>query len=208
MKRATALFGLAVCVIVGLCGCANSSESRETGSISTADSTGTTHDSKDADTLLDKVGDAYSELETAISDELDSRRNSTPVHASIGEEVAVTDNLAVSVVAVENGPYDYADRTPTVKVTVQMRNLTDRTLRVKPSNFDADNSNGERVDHKIHIKDENGNRDTRSFAPTSISPNSTFTGEVYFDGESLVSVVYEPHWLVSSQNQYVYFDMD
>ena len=63
------------------------------------------------------------------------------------------------------------------------------------------------IDHKLYIKDERGKRDVRSFEPTKVSPNATFTGVVYFDGEGLSSVIYEPHWLVSSQNQYIYFDL-
>ena len=99
-----------------------------------------------ADLLLEK----YDEAESFVAKELEERETAEPIHVSLGEEVAVTDKLAVTVVAVEPGPYDYADKTPTVKVTVQMRNLTDRTHLVKPSNFDADNSDGARVDHKLY----------------------------------------------------------
>lgn len=158
--------------------------------------------------LISRAEEAYDNLEETITDELKDRQNATPKHAKIGEEVEVTGNLAVRVVSVEPGPYDYADRTETMKVIVEMRNLTDKKLMVKPSNFDADNTNGQRVDHKIYIKDENGKRDTRSFEPTNISPNATFTGVVYFDGSGLGAVIYEPHWLISSQNQYIYFDVE
>ena len=159
------------------------------------------------DDIIDELRGYYDEVEDKVTDELEDRKNATPVHASLGEEVAVTDNLAVSVLSVEPGPYDYADDGPTVKVTVAMRNLTDKALFVKASNWDADNTSGQRIDHKLYVKDERGNRDTRSFGLTRVSPRATFTGVLYFDGAGLVSVVYEPHWLVSSENQYVYFDL-
>lgn len=160
-----------------------------------------------SDDLIEQFVERYDEFESAAIEELENRKNATPVHAALGEEVEATGNLAVSVLSVEPGPYDYADNTPTVKVTVAMRNLTDKAITVKASNWDADNGNGQRVDHKLFIKDERGKRDVRSFEPTKVSPNATFTGVVYFDGENLNSVIYEPHWLVSSQNQYIYFDL-
>ena len=201
------IFALAGCSSGSTAGSSSNASSSHSAASSASESseaedgtTGKTHD------LISRAEEAYDNLEETITDELEDRQNATPTHAKVGEEVEVTDNLAVKVVSVEPGPYDYADRTETMKVTVEMRNLTDKTLMVKPSNFDADNTNGQRVDHKIYIKDENGKRDTRSFEPTNISPNATFTGVVYFDGSGLDSVIYEPHWLVSSQNQYIYFD--
>ena len=160
-----------------------------------------------SDDLIEQFVERYDELESYAIEELEDRKNATPIHAVLGEEIEATGNLAVSVLSVETGPYDYADNTPTVKVTVAMRNLTDKAISVKASNWDADNGNGQRVDHKLYVKDEQGKRDVRSFEPTKVSPKATFTGAVYFDGESLNSVIYEPHWLVSSQNQYIYFDL-
>ena len=136
------------------------------------------------------------------------RKNAIPMHSSIGEEVKVADNLAVKVVSIGPGPYDYADGTPTVKVVVTMRNLGNETVLVKPSNWNADNTSGKRVNHKIYIEDSEGNRAFRSFGITRVSPHATFEGIVYFDGSALTSVVYEPHWLISSEGQYIYFDMD
>lgn len=160
-----------------------------------------------SDDYIEQFVERCDELESSAIEELEDRKNASPIHAALGEEVEATGNLAVSVLSVELGPYDYADNTPTVKVTVSMRNLTDKAIAVKASNWDADNSNGQRVDHKLYIKDERGKRDVRSFEPTKVSPNAAFTGVVYFDGEGINSVIYEPHWLVSSQNQYIYFDL-
>lgn len=134
-------------------------------------------------------------------------KDTEPIHAETGEWVEATGNLAVSIDSVEEGPYDYADQTPTVKVAVSMKNLTDNTIVVKASNWNADNSNGERVDHKLWICDSNGEICERSFEVTRVSPRSTFKGIVYFDGSSLVDVVYEPHWLLSRQNQCIYFNL-
>ena len=160
-----------------------------------------------SDDFIEQFAERYDELESTVIEELEDRKNATPVHASLGEEVEATEDLAVSVVSVEPGPYDYADNGPTVKVVVAMRNLTDKAVSVKASNWNADNNWGQRLNHKLYIKDEHGKRDVRSFYPTRVSPHATFTGTVYFDGESLESVVYERHWLLSSQNQYIYFDL-
>lgn len=160
-----------------------------------------------SDDFIEQFVERYDEIESYAVGELEGGQTGGPIHAAIGKEIEATGNLAVSVSSVESGPYDYADNTPTVKVTVTMRNLTDKTVSVKPSNWDADNENGQRVNHKLYIKDERGKRDVRSFMPTKISPHATFTGTVYFDGEGLKSVIYEPHWLISSQSQYIYFDL-
>lgn len=157
--------------------------------------------------LINRVEDAYGNAVDKIEDALEKRSSATPAHAAIGEELAATENLAVSVVSVEAGPYDYADKTPTVKVVVAMRNTSDKVVYVKASNWDADTTDGRRVDHKYYVKDEAGGRSTKSFLPTKVSPGATFQGELYFDGEGLVSVIYEPHWLISSQNEYLYFDV-
>jgi len=159
------------------------------------------------DDLIQEFVDVFDSLESEATEQLEERRAAEPIHAIIGDEVQVTGNLAVSVVSVEPGPYDYADNTPTMKVTVAMRNLADKSLSVKPSNWDADNTSGQRIDHKIYVKDENGKRDIRSFEPMKISPGATATGVVYFDGDGLVDVIYEPHWLISAENQYVYFNV-
>lgn len=152
---------------------------------------------------VSKANELSKEAETAVSD----ASNSEPVHVRIGEWVNATDNLDVRVDSIEQGPYDYADSTPTMKVTVSMRNLTDRTLTVKASNWNADNTDGQRVDHKLWVKNGNGSIADRSFELTRISPDSVFTGTVYFDGNGLVDVIYEPHWLVSTENQYIYFEI-
>ena len=78
---------------------------------------------------------------------------------------------------------------------------------MKASNWDAANTDGQRVDHKLWVKGEDGAIVDESFELTRISPDSVLTGVVYFDGEGLVDVVYEPHWLLSSQNQYIYFEV-
>lgn len=163
--------------------------------------------SSDTHGALEYAQEGIESAQKAIEDELASRRDSVPIHAPVGEEVLVTDNLGIKIVSVSAGPFDYADQTDTVKVVVEMRNLSDAVIHVKPSNFNADTVDGKRVSHKLYIKSEGGSRDVRSFSPTAISPQATFTGEVYFDGSGLTAVVYEPHWLVSSQNQYVYFDI-
>ena len=142
-----------------------------------------------------------------VAETIDDVVNATPGHFPLGEEAAVTENLAVSVVSVEEGPYDHADGSPTVMVTVTMHNLSDHVVYVKASNWDADTTDGRRVDHKLFVFDEQGNIVARSFSPTAVSPGATYTGVLYFDGEGLVSVVYEPHWVVSTQDQYVYFDL-
>ena len=156
--------------------------------------------------LLDGAERQYKEAEKAIMDELEARESAVPIHVALGEEVDVTKNLAVRVVSVEKGPFNHGTNSPTVRVIVEFRNKTDKTLMVKPSNVDADTADGRRIDHKLYVKDENGKRGTRSFLPTSVSPGATFTGAVYFDAEALESVIYEPHFLVSAQSQYVYWD--
>ncbi|MBQ9059272.1 MAG: DUF4352 domain-containing protein [Atopobiaceae bacterium] len=181
----------------------NSSE--DSSSSSSEASSEESHSSGSA--LIDKAEELYDKASDTIETAIENRANATPTHAAIGEELEATKNLAVSVVSVEPGPYDYADKTPTVKVVVAMRNTSDKTVHVKASNWDADTTDGRRVDHKYYVKDENGDRSTKSFLPTTISPGATFQGELYFDGEGLVSVIYEPHWLVSSQNEYLYFDL-
>lgn len=155
--------------------------------------------------LIDRGIDEAIKMSNEVGTAIDNAKNSQPVNVRIGEWANATENLDVKVDSVEKGPYDYADSTPTVKVTVSMRNLTDHTLTVKASNWNADNTDGQRVDHKLWVKDSGGNTADRSFELTRISPGSVFTGVVYFDGDGLVDVVYEPHWLVSSQNQYIYF---
>ena len=56
---------------------------------------------------------------------IDDARNAQPLCFRIGEWASVTENLDVRVDYVEEGPYDYAGSTPTVRVTVSIRNLTD-----------------------------------------------------------------------------------
>ena len=90
--------------------------------------------------------------------------------------------------------------------TVRMRNTSDHTVVVKASNWDADAENGLREDHKIVIMDEGHHVIASSFTIARISPGATYEAVVYFDGE-LVSVIYEPHWMVSAENEYIYFDL-
>ena len=149
---------------------------------------------------------AADEQEAASSEEAPAA-DVAPNHAGVGEWQTATRNLEVRVISVAPGPYDYADDGPTVMVTVAMHNMSDHVIRVKPSNWDADNTWGQRVDHKISVKDENGRRVARSFKPTSISPGATYEAVVYFDGEGLVSVIYEPHWLVSPESDFLFFDI-
>ena len=140
------------------------------------------------------------------SEELESRVNSVPTHAEVGQEVVATENLSVSVVSVEAGPYDYLDHTSTTMVTVRMHNTSDHTIVVKASNWDADTTTGLREDHKYVILGEDNQVIAQSFTTARITPGATYEAVVYFDGD-LVSVIYEPHWLVSSENQYIYFDL-
>ena len=149
---------------------------------------------------------AADEQEAASSEEAPAA-DVAPNHAGVGEWQTATRNLKEHVISVAPGPYDYADDGPTVMVTVAMHNMSDHVIHVKPSNWDADNSWGQRVDHKISVKDENGRRVARSFKPTSISPGATYEAVVYFDGEGLVSVIYEPHWLVSPESDFLFFDI-
>lgn len=155
--------------------------------------------------LIDKGASTATELSKELESAIDNAKNSQPIRVRIGKWARATDNLEVRVDSVEQGPYDSSDSTPTMKVTVSMKNLTDHTLTVKASNWNADNTDGQRVDHKLWVKNGNGSIEDRSFELTRISPDSVFTGTVYFDGNGLVDVVYEPHWLLSGQNQYIYF---
>lgn len=157
--------------------------------------------------LLNGAEDAYDNVVDSVQEFLEDRKTATPVYAQIGEIVQATENLAVSVLSVEPGPYDYLDKTDTVKVTVSMANTSDSTIWVKASNWDADTSNGTRVDHKIWVFGEGLKKEASSFGVEQLYPGGTFTGDLYFDAESLVAVVYEPHWLISSQNQYIYWEV-
>lgn len=157
--------------------------------------------------LLQGAVETAQEIGQGIGEFFEERRDAEPQHAALGEELQATENLAVSVIAVEAGPYDYADDGPTMKVTVAMRNTSDHVVYVKPNNWDADNTWGQRVDHKYFVKDAEGNWSERSFGFVAISPGATYEGVLYFDGEGLVSVVYEPHWLVSAEGEYLYFDV-
>lgn len=163
-----------------------------------------------ADTLERLVGwgiSTWGTISDTASDQLEARRSAVPTHAALGEEVAATENLSVTVVSVEEGPYDYLDRTPTTMVTVRMRNTSDHVVTVKASNWDADTASGLRVDHKYVVVGEDNHVAAQSFTVARISPGATYEACVYFDGDALVSVIYEPHWLVSAENEYVYFDL-
>ena len=182
----------------------------ETVPAETGTGSGVTGFSTGNDTLDELVGwgiSTWGTLSDAASEQLEARRTAEPVHAALGDEVAATENLAVSVVAVEAGPYDYLDQSPTVMVTVRMRNTSDHVVTVKASNWDADNTSGLRVDHKYAVVNEESQVVAQSFTTLRISPGATVEAVVYFDGEGLVSVIYEPHWLVSAENEYIYFDL-
>ena len=158
------------------------------------------------DELIDWGVSTWGTLSGTASEQLEARRSAVPTHASLGDEVVATENLSVSVVSVEPGPYDHLDQTETTKVTVRMHNTSDHTVTVKASNWDADNARGLRVDHKYVVMDEGNHIVAQSFTVATISPGATYEAVVYFDGE-LVSVIYEPHWLVSAENEYIYFDL-
>ena len=156
--------------------------------------------------IIDWLTTTWEQVSQEASEQLEHRNTATPAHAHLGGEVAATENLAVSVVSVQAGPYDYLDETATTMVTVRMRNTSDHTVVVKASNWDADATNGLRVDHKYVVMDEGHHVVAQSFTVARISPGATYEAVLYFDGE-LVSVIYEPHWLVSAENEYIYFDL-
>ena len=204
LLRRSAAFGLlcACGAIIGLSGC--SSCVSET----LADHAGHAEvaESEASEGIADRLEQELETIQDGIDAFFDEREFSTPVHARIGETVQATDHLSVCVLSVETGPYDFFDKTPTVKVEVRMDNLSDEVVIAKASNWDADNTDGERVDHKLWIEDADDTISDGSFELTRISPRASFVGTLYFDGTGLVDVVYEPHWLISSQNQYIYFE--
>lgn len=165
-----------------------------------------TDDGGSVEDLIDWGISTWEELSGEAQEQLENRKNATPVHAHLGDWVEATENLSVSVVSVEPGPYDHLDGTPTTMVTVRMRNTSDHTVVVKASNWDADAEYGLREDHKIVVLDEGHHVIASSFTIARISPGATYEAVVYFDGE-LVSVIYEPHWMVSAENEYIYFDL-
>ena len=156
--------------------------------------------------LIDWLISTYEQVSQEAEEQLENRANAVPNHAHVGEWVTATENLDVTVVSVTSGPYDHLDNTPTTMVTVRMRNTSDHTIIVKASNWDADTANGLRVDHKYVVLDETNHVAAQSFTIARISPGATYEAIVYFDGE-LVSVIYEPHWLISAENEYIYFDL-
>lgn len=204
------LVGVAI-VSTTLFGCSDSSAERQTDFPQEVEVTEEADSYIDSDLESNRVDCGISEdldgLMAAVEEEIDARANGSSEHYSVGEEVVVTNNLAVTVVSIQSGPFDFGDGNPTVQVNVTMRNLSNKPIRVKASNWDADNSYGQRVDHKLAVKNEDGSVLCKSFSPTRISPNASFSGTLYFDGESLTTVLYEPHWLISSESQYAYFDV-
>ncbi len=194
-----------------LLGCTDSSIERQTDSPQEKEVTEEADSYNDSDLKSDRADCGISEeldgLMAAVEEEISARTNGGSEHYSVGDEVVVTNNLAVTVVSIQPGPFDFGDGNPTVQVNVTMRNLSNKVIRVKASNWDADNSYGQRVDHKFVVKNEDGSVSCRSFSPTRISPNASYSGTLYFDGESLTTVLYEPHWLISSESQYAYFDV-
>lgn len=148
----------------------------------------------------------YEKGVAAISEFIKHRENAIPQHYALGQMAAATENLAVGVMAVETGPYDYRDGSPTTKVTVAMANTSDKVVVVKASNWNADTTDGLRVNHKFAVYAKNGDKVAESFTIAEVSPKATYTAEIYFDGR-LTDVLYEPHWLVSSQNEYLYWNV-
>lgn len=155
--------------------------------------------------LFCQIEDTSANISYDIDSFLEEGENAKLVYASLGQQLQATDNLSVAVLSVSPGPYDYFDKTETVKVTVSMTNTSDKTIWVKASNWDADTSNGTRVDHKITVFGEDLKPEVSSFTIEHLYPDGTFIGDLYFDASSLVAIVYEPHWLISSQNQYLYW---
>ncbi|MBR3225794.1 MAG: hypothetical protein IKF78_10800 [Atopobiaceae bacterium] len=150
--------------------------------------------------------DAADKTETEKGTE-DGQKDKAPETQAADDERVATKNLSVAVVSVEPGPYDHHDNTPTTEVVVLMRNTSQHVIYVKPSNWDADTSNGRRVDHKIFVEDGDGDRSTCSFSPAAISPGATLEGTLYFDGDGLSAVLYEPHWLISGEDELVRFEV-
>lgn len=162
--------------------------------------------SDDLDGIVRDSKELYDKGVAAISDFVERRENAVPGHFGIGEMAAATKNLAVGVMAIEPGPYDHRDGTPTTRVVVSMANTSDEVVTVKASNWNADTKSGLRVDHKHAVYSEGGEKVAESFTLANVSPEATYTAELYFDGE-LVDVLYEPHWLISAQNEYLYWDV-
>ena len=199
---------LCALVLVGsLTGCSSCSSEQENshsvGTFSAKKAEPADESSSEASALDSK----YERIRDEVKEFANAQESSIPIRASIGDTIQATENLSVSVLSVETGPYDYFDKSPTVRVEVQMNNLSDKVITVKASNWDADNTDGQRVEHKLWVKDAKGLMSERSFEITRISPHASFVGIIYFDGNGLVDVVYEPHWLVSPQNQFIYFDV-
>lgn len=148
--------------------------------------------------------DAFENVESFM----DARQTDRPVKAAIGQPVAVTGRLTCAVLAVEDGPYDCVRGHATKKVRVAMENTSDRVVMVKPSNWNADATSGERLDHVYAVYGESGDVAASSFSPTTkISPGKVLEADVYFVADSLDNVIYEPHWLVSSENQLAFWDV-
>lgn len=184
----------------------NPSESSNETMSSDASSAASSNSSSDLSELAEDAESIYQKGVNAVTSFIEERKDAVPQHYAIGEMAAATKNLAVGVIAVEAGPYDYRDGSPTTKVTVAMANTSEHTVTVKASNWNADTTDGLRVDHKLAVYGDNGKKVAESFMVGNVSPKATYTAVIYFDGD-LVDVLYEPHWLISSQNQYLYWDI-
>lgn len=211
LAKATVVLVLAACLaMTTACSCSSDStgEASRSESSQTPSSDGLSdNSSNELDGIVQDSKDLYDKGVVAISDFVECRKNAIPEHFEVGEMAAATENLAVGVMAIEPGPYDHRDGIPTTKVIVAMANTSDEVVTVKASNWNADTKSGLRVDHKYAVYSEDGRKVAESFTLASVSPKATYTAELYFDGE-LVDVLYEPHWLISAQNEYLYWDMD
>lgn len=210
---------LGLALTLALTGCGSGTATSTGSSSSSAAESGAPSSSSSAsiseqgDRSLEEFGETawglYEEARQKMDEFLDHRENAEPVHSKLGDVAPATENLAVGVIAVEEGPYDYRDETATAKVTVTMVNLSDKTVTVKASNWDADTSKGTRINHKLRVVGKNGKATAKSFTYARISPKAIYTDDVYFDGgaKGIKSIIYEPHWLVSAENEYLYWDL-
>lgn len=123
------------------------------------------------------------------------------VVASIGEWVNGADGFAVRVDSVEEGPYDEEEGTPTVRVVLSMKNMRNQTTTFKTSFWSADNSDGQNVVYRGSVKDLDGVN-----VVGCVPSGHTVTGVMYFAGEELVDILYQPR-LDSGEEQLVTFEI-
>ncbi len=123
------------------------------------------------------------------------------VVASVGEWVNGADGFAVRVDSVEEGPYDEEQGMPTVRVVLSMKNMRNQTTTFKTSFWSADNSDGRNVVYRGNFKDLNGVN-----VVGCVPSGHTVTGVMYFAGEELVDILYQPR-LDSGEEQLVTFEI-